>query len=250
MQAQNWKMPGTGPMDPKTWLLVDEAFGAQMALRERLIAEKREAVHALLPEGRAAAVECLELALAFLAEQPAYQIDGDMVRRPDGVEVIVDRAEPLITLGHLIQEDICLMGPGPDGHILIGALLCFPASWTLSEKIGRPLVRIHRPVPEYDDNTARRVQRLFDGIQVDRPMTRANAHLYETADLFTPRREGDPHRKIGPNPGFLRSERQTLQRLPMSGAVVFAIHTYTVAVENLSDDQRTGLDEVRQKSVG
>ena len=249
MEPQTWKMPGTRPMDPATWLLVDEAFAGQMALREALISQKRDAVHALLPEGRAAAVECLEAVLAFLDKQPGYRIDGDIVLRPVSVQFAVDRGAPLITLGRLIQEDICLMEAGPDGHILTGALLCFPAFWTLSEKIGRPLVRIHEPVSEYDDGTARRVQRLFDGIQVGRPMTRANAHLNETADLFTPRRENEPPRTIGEAPPFLRSERQTLTRLPKSNAVVFAIHTYTVRVEDLTEEQRTDLKTVRLKTV-
>lgn len=249
MQPQIWKMPGTRPMDPETWLLVDEAFAGQMAFRDHLIAKKRDKVHVLLTEGRAAAAECLELALAFLRKQPAYEFRGDIVRRPDGVEVEVDRDAPLITLGRLVQEDICLMEAGPDGHILTGALLCFPAFWTLEEKIGRPLVRIHKPVPEYTDETALRVQRLFDGIQVGGPMTRANAHLCETADLFTPRSESEPPRTIGANPPFLRSERQTLTRLPETKAVVFAIHTYIVRVEDLTPQQRTGLEAVRLKTA-
>lgn len=249
-QPQTWKMPGIQVLNPATWLLVDEAFSGQMALRDHLIADRPKEVHAVLPEGRAAAEECLDLVLAFLGDQPDYRVDGDVVVRPDGVEVRVAREVPLITLGRLIQEDVCLMQPGPDGHILAGALLCFPSAWTLAEKIGRPLVRIHRPVAEYDDDTARRVQRLFDRIQVGYPMWRANAFLYDTPELFTPRREGDPSRTIGANPRFLRSERQTLRRLAKSGAVAFLIHTYMVKVDSLTEDQRIGLDAVRRKTFG
>ena len=52
----------------------------------------------------------------------------------------------------------------PDGaaeHILTGAVLCFPSSWTLSEKLGKPLLRIHMPVASYDSQMGARVQRMF-----------------------------------------------------------------------------------------
>ena len=250
MKEQTWKMPGIQPLDPATWLHVDEAFAGQMALRDGMIDALQQDFYAQLPEAEEAAQECLDHVLEACAANPAYDVRPRRVVRPDGVKVTVHRSRPLLTIGRLIQEDICLMQPGPDGHILTGAILCFPASWTLSEKIGRPLVRIHKPVREYDDDTARRVQRLFDGIRVGRPMWRANAHLYDTPDLFTPRREDEPHRKIGDNPCYLRSERQTLTRLPKSGAVVFAIHTYVVHIDDLTPDQRTGLETVRRKTEG
>jgi hypothetical protein len=51
-----------------------------------------------------------------------------------------------------------------DEHVLTAAVLCFPASWHLADKIGRPLTTIHVPVKVYDETLARRVQRLFDGV--------------------------------------------------------------------------------------
>ena len=53
----------------------------------------------------------------------------------------------------------------PDGaaeHVLTGAILCFPSNWTLAQKFGMRLARIHLPVERYDEAVARRVQRLFD----------------------------------------------------------------------------------------
>jgi hypothetical protein len=232
-------------MDPATWLVVDDAFAGQMVLRERLIDERRDDVHALLPEARPAAQECLDAVLAFLKRGDSYEVGGQVVTRPDGARVEIDRQEPLLTLGRLLQEDICVMLPGEGEHLLGGAILCFPALWTLSEKIGRPLLRIHKPVESYHDGVARRVQRLFDGIRPDRPMWRANAHLKDSPALFTPKLEGASDPTKGANPPFLRSERQTLMRLPETGAVIFSIHTWMVAVENLSAPQLATLDRVR-----
>ena len=102
-----------------------------------------------------------------------------------------DRGDALETLSRLIQEDVVLLQPDDRGHVMTAALLAFPASWTLSEKIGKPLGPIHAPVSAYDSNIAKRVNRIFDNVQPGRPMWRANALLYQDAALFQPRSELD-----------------------------------------------------------
>jgi hypothetical protein len=250
MDPALWRLPGVKPLDPRHWLVRDEAFAGQMALRDGLISGRQVTVHALLARGRAAAKECLTLVLEALATDAGYALGDATVTRPDGKTIALNRARPLITIGHLIQADVCLMQPGPDGHVLTGAILCFPASWTLAEKIGRPLQAIHGPVPEYDADVAARVQRLFDAIRPDRPLWRANAILHHDPTLHHPRSERDPqsHRYGKPGGRYLRSERQTLRRLPDSDAVVFTIHTTVIPVDRLSDDQRSTMLEARLKS--
>jgi hypothetical protein len=115
-----------------------------------------------------------------------------------------------------------------DEHVLTGAVLCFPASWTLAEKFMKPLVRIHKPVDSYDANIAKRVQRLFDGVRVGRPVWRFNALHYADAELFHPRTEDAPREDDYEEQRFLRSEKQVIMRLPETDAVVFAIHTFVV----------------------
>ncbi len=245
MSPATARLPGIQPLDPKNWIVRDEAFAGQMALRDGLIARHETRVHALLPHAKGAAIECLNLVLDSLAVDSGYTIAEDEVRRPDGVTVPFDTDRPLVTLGRLIQSDICLMQPGPDGHILAGAILCFPAGWTLSEKIGRPLARVHVPVPSYDQMVEKRVRRLFDAIRPGQVLWRANAHLYDDPTLFAPRTEDDPRPYVGLDSArFVRSERQTLRRLPESGAVVFGIHTYMVPIEMLEADQLETLGQI------
>lgn len=236
------RLPGTGPVDPDDWLRWDDAFAGQMALRDRLIAEHPEAVHALRPQAIPAAQELLDMTLAILAQRPDYTVTDTSVTRPDGTTVPLDNAAPLLTLGRLVQEDLCILQQSGDEHVLTGAVLCFPASWSLDEKLGRPLTGIHHTVDDYDDNIARRVQRLFDAIRVGHPMVRANCLLYQDAALFQPRRENA--RRVpptGPAP-FVRTERQCLLRLPRTGAVVFSIHTTVVARTSLTPADRAALD--------
>ena len=226
-------LPGIQPLAMADWLMVDDAFAGQMARREALLAERPGAVLAEAP-GSVAAAELLDVVLTHLGS--GYVRDGDRVTRPDGGLVELDRARPLWTLGHLVQEDLCLM-ERPEGaaeHVMTAAVLCFPASWMLAEKIGRPLTGIHVPVPRYDAGIAARVQRLFDGVQPGRPLWRWNALYYADPELHQPRSEGA--RRARPvDPGFLRSERQCLVRLPESRAVVFSIHTFVVARGSLPD---------------
>lgn len=218
-------LPGIQPLDMADWLRRDEAFSGQMARRDALIATKAETVLALSEEARPAAEELLDAVLTA-----AYPTAGDRIQRPDGVAVEVDRRQPMRTLGRQVQEDFCILQKQGDEHVLTAAVLCFPASWTLAEKFGRPLISIHEPVASYDTDVARRVQRLFDGVQVGRPLWRFNALWYADAELHQPRSIHNRRRVPVPeDAGFLRSEKQSILRLPQSQAVVFSIHTYVLA---------------------
>ncbi|MEX0328562.1 MAG: DUF3445 domain-containing protein [Ruegeria sp.] len=222
-------LPGIKPADMAEWLHRDDAFAAQMRHRSWLLANCRDEVLAMDPKALEAAQELLDMVLHH-----AYPNTHGQVSRPDGVDVDIDRNRPLETLCNLVQEDLCILQKHGDEHVLTGAILCFPASWQLSEKYMRPLIAIHDRIEPYDENIARRVQRLFDGIQPDRPLWRFNALWYHDAELFQPRSINDPReiRDRG-NARYLRSERQTLVRLPETKAVVFSIHTYVLAAHDL-----------------
>jgi hypothetical protein len=221
-------LPGIAPLDMAEWLLVDEAFAAQMLERARLLAERRADVLAVTEGAGPAVDELLQFVLDWLAKNGSdYEIFANEVRRPDGVTVPVCRADPMLTLGHLVQEDLCIMEKRGEEHVLTAAVLCFPASWRLAEKIGRPLLAIHVPVPDYPQ-IAPRVQRLFDGVQPGRPLWRFNVHGYGDPALYHPMRENVDEAARARLP-YLRSERQCVLRLPETRACVFSIHTYVMA---------------------
>jgi hypothetical protein len=217
--AADHPLPGTRPLAPGDWLRRDERFAEQMAEKDRLIATRREHVIGMTPEGAAPARELLEIVCAELG------VKGDTYARPDGVSVPIDRDDPLGTLGRMTQEDYAIMVRGAEEHVLAAGVVCFPSRWTLAEKLGRPLVRIHKPVDAYDDGIARRVQRLFDGVRVEQPLVRWNNLPYWTDVLHNPKPEAEPREPPGPRP-YHRRERQVLKRLPDTGAVVFSIKTY------------------------
>lgn len=218
-------LPGIQPLDGPDWLTVDDAYAGQMAERDRLLADHQDDVLAGLQMAEPAAQELLDHTLGLLSRRARFVLSDGHVQRPDGRTVSIRRDHPLKTLGHLVAEDLCILQKIGEEHILSAAVLCFPASWTLAEKIGRPLSALHGPVKTYDPVLATRVQRLFDGVRVDQPIWRANLLTYSDPDLFQPRRENDRRRVEKGTAAYERSEKQVIFRLPETRAVVFTIHT-------------------------
>lgn len=215
-----WKLSmGLNALDPADWLWLDERFSAETAARAALVAERAQAVHAMLPEAEPAARELLALVLDHLAR---YAPERAPASPPPNLP-------PLVALAALVQEDFCLMQKRADGrYALTGAILCFPSHWHLHEKLGRPMAEIHAPVPGFGARLGAAADRFMASIQPDRPVWRANWTLVESPELFHPHpREPIPDLSAE-NVGsrlWLRVERQTLRRLPETQAVAFTIRT-------------------------
>ena len=243
MDPRTSRLPGILPLKVGHWTLQDDAFAGQMAERDCLIAASPILVHALQPRAMPAAQELYATLMETLSTRPGYEITPHQICRPDGVIVPLDPDQPLLTLGRLFQEDFCILEQTDAEHILTAAILCFPASWTLAQKLGRPMTEIHIPIDTYTPDIARRVQRLFDAIRPDQPLWRANSLIYDDPTLHQPRLEGVRR----PRPvlkTYARSERQCLIRLPQTRAVVFAIHTYVVRIVDLGADVAQGLRDL------
>lgn len=240
MEPATARLPGIQPIAEGDWLRIDDAFAAQMAERDRLIATVPDLVIGMQQAAAPAVAELYECVLTKLRRTEGYHVGAQTVVRPDGVVVALDGAPPLAVLGRLVQEDLCLMEKQDDEHVLTAAVLCFPSNWTLSEKLGKPLIAIHNPVAEYGPDLAKRVQRMFDAIRPEQPLWRMNYNVFEDPRLFHPAREADdvPSLRSGQ---YLRSERQCILRLPKTGAAVFSIHTYLVHLDGLSIAARQGL---------
>ncbi|MCC5956414.1 MAG: DUF3445 domain-containing protein [Natronohydrobacter sp.] len=236
------RLPGVMPLPRAEWLFVDDAYAAQMCARAQLLATRPADVLDMLPEAEDAAAELLGEVLRDLPFH-GFTVTGAQVMRPDGVEVTLDPARPLWTLGHLVQADFCILQKQGAEHVLTGAVLCFPSSWTLREKLGKPMMRIHVPVASYDAGMGARVQRMFDLMRPEQPMWRVNLLRYTNPALYQPRAEFAPKDKSGAG-DYIRSERQTLLKLPRTGAVVFGIHTAQVRRADLTEAQRAALAEI------
>lgn len=239
---------GLRPLDVARWIEMDERLPAYLGEKNRHFAEHPERVF-VAEEGTAdAGGEVLALALAHLTENfpQTYRRQGDLIEiagMNQPVDLVSPGRHPLHTASLLVAEDLVLMRRGEDGWRLAAASLCFPSSWSLAEKFGRPLPDIHRPVPGLGHGSRMEtlIARIFDNLKVDQPVERLNWSLQENADLHRPlshnARLGRQERggeKAGEEGLFIRVERQTLRRLPASGDILFTIRIHVDPVAALA----------------
>ena len=144
---------------------------------------------------------------------------------------------PLDAAGRTVQEDLCVLIEHEGRYVLEAASLCFPSHWRLHDKLGRSLAAIHSPVPHYAEELEAKVDRFFDRLRVDRPVVRRNLSVHGHDDLYRPEPHESPESFAADASGvdhvWLRSERQTLVRLPGTGAVLFTIKTQLCPVTAL-----------------
>ncbi len=232
MDARAARAPGLSPLDMREWTVRLPDFEAQMAFRCRLLAERPDEVLGALPEGEEPALELLEMLLAHLGDP-----------RPLSLE---ERFCALTAIGRLVAEDFCLLVPDAASgeYRLVAAVLCFPSRWLLGEKLGRPLTPVHAPVPGYAEELAARVNRVFETLRPERPLVRVNWSVHHTHELFLPQSETQKTAPFGGDKEarfYLRTERQTLVRLPRTDAVAFGIKTSVTPVERLAPPVARGL---------
>jgi len=241
------RLPGLQPVADGDWLRVDDAYAGQMAYRDQLIAGRRDEVVMRAAGPVAAEAALLEQVTAAVLALPGYERVEGGLRRPDGVAVdLAGDENPVVIAARLAQEDFLILEQTPDGHVLTSAVLCFPASWMLGQKIGRNMLGIHQPVDRYDENIAKRVNRVMDVLQQGNAVWRANVLCYNDPELHQPRLEHERRPFDPAGPVYVRVERQALKRLTPT-ATVFSIHTYLVPIEALTPEQASSLpDNVRR----
>jgi hypothetical protein len=218
---------GVQPLAPDEWLVVSDQLDAYRAEKAGLIAAKPLEVFAAEDGTEAAQAE----ALARIAGFCAARLGLVMPPCPPGEPALQHAAR-------FIEDDLVLMRRGESGWRLAAGSLCFPSSWRLREKFGLPLDMVHGPVPDFGTGTrnANIIARMFDALQPEAPVIRANWSIYPDDDLHHPSSEGEHVRRFDPAhsiiaQGYFRSERQTLVKLPVSGDILFTIR---IGVEPLA----------------
>ena len=162
--------------------------------------------------------------------------------------------EPLDWVGRQVVEDLILLsGNAGAGFPVIAGQLCFPNEWSLPDKLGRPVLGAHAPVPGFARQAGEATLRLLERLRPGRPVWRANWAIRATDSLdLSPRAGPVPVKHVDAgNAGetlVVRVERQTLSRLPETGAILFTVHTRSRPlglVAGEPDRARRLLDTVR-----
>jgi hypothetical protein len=234
---------GLKPLDPAAWIEVDGYLEAQLAEKGRLEAEHGASVFAAEPGTEAAQREVLSLLIEHLPARfpEIYRRAGDtmyVASSGRAIDLANPGVPPLKIAARLVQEDLVLMRRGENGWRICAASLSFPSSWSLAEKFGKPLREIHRPVPHFGHGTRSDdlIERMFDKLQ-GQLVERFNWSLQPDAGLYKPlssmQRDDRAEKAVSRFPGidpasvaFIRVERQTVRKLPVSGDVLFTIRIH------------------------
>jgi len=229
---------GLMPLPWSQWLEIDRRLADDLAAKRALLDTRPREVFAALPEAAEAAAELLARLAAHLPQHHAelYRRAGDMLTNlatGERWDVARPGLHPLDLAGRLVQEDLCLMQGAGDAYRLVAASLCSPARWRLSDKLGHPLAEIHAPVAGYAAKLAAPVDRFFATLKAGRLVWRLNWGIVDDPAPFQP--VAPPPKPVAAADAgerlWLRVERQTLQRLPATGAVVFTIRTYITRLD-------------------
>jgi hypothetical protein len=186
--------------------------------------------------------------------------------------------EALQTLGGQVDADFIIMLPssraedgGPIYH-LQGFVNPCPAGFNLYERLGLPLSGVHAPVPGYTSKLERSMDRTFARLELGRLVRRRNwsiatndvlfqlggTHIFRSQDDLDREKNGEPiseelratigaqRAEVRVEDCCLRSERQSLFRLPKTGAIIFSFKTY---LYTLADIKASGQAEALADAI-
>lgn len=195
--------------------------------------------------------DCLAFDAAYYCKALPESLDAQLelvewIRSCSGIEVPLEGDCPIRGAGNCVQEDLLILDAKQPGLRLIAGHLCFANAWCLDEKMGRPFMEIHGPVPDFDKTIGPSSEKLLERLKPGRPVSRLNWAVKSIGQLdLTSRWDAqvaDWNREVNAgNAGarcWMRAERQTLSLLETSCAVLFTVHTYTQTVESLTLEQQ------------
>ena len=206
------------------------------------------------------------------------------------VDVGPQGAHPMVAVAALATEDFLLMLPaqtdalGQVSYRLMSGALLFPNGWSLRScfdrpdpgpqtpamraqwerdrqlsleraRLGRSTREIHEGVvPQYEVHLATKVDRAFHAMRPERVVWRRNWGPHLSPRLF---RHADALDLVPPmtpesllEQGFIRSEHQTLVKLPRSVAIAFSLKTYLWPMRDmLADPQVRSALEVAARAT-
>lgn len=232
-------------------------------------------VNSLLPKARGGGQ--LRMGLNRLSEAEWLQPNPDLAARADGFadwpagvqltpEVVPPGRELATMLGVegelpeaalAAHEDMCLLAKasGDDQYRLIGAAVAWPSDWRPKDKIGLPLRALHAPIAGYEEQLATGVDRFMETLKPGAIYGRCNWFIAATGERrwLEPRPAHEAFAHVtAENAGealFVRSERQTLRRLPETGAILFTIGIYVEPLEALEASNIAMLADAAQSLV-
>lgn len=239
-----WRL-GVRPLDLADWFEWGDTGDAAIAAKPAIMAEHAVAAFAVLDDRVAdEGAELAELVVEHLAEH-----HSDRDRRLDA------DLHPLDAAARLVPDDVVLLVERDGRLVFGGGSLCFPNRWDLRSKLGLTMAEVHEPVGLLNEQIEGPIDHFFDRLVPERSWWRLGWGIIDTDDWFAPDDSQVPRSR---HSWWLRVERESLRRLPRTGAVAFGIRTHLTPLGELDEPTRHHLaarierlpDEVaRYKSI-
>tara|TARA_R110002110_G_scaffold91264_2_gene237429 strand:+ start:48345 stop:49163 length:819 start_codon:yes stop_codon:yes gene_type:complete len=225
---------GLAPLNEGAWIETDNHLQQyhQHKLQQRIAGGDK--VYQTLPESEPAQRELSAALRHYLcSQQPEnYRIDGDkLVCSTANFRTPVSSEEALWNCSLWVADDLVIMQADGDDYRLTAASLCSPSHWRLTDKFAHKLSEIHDPIPGFHDELTPRIKRFMGHLRAQHPVIRFNWSLQASEAL-----QQDPEEEPDVTEAtalFYRTERQSLLRLPQTGAIVFTIRVYIHPLESL-----------------
>ncbi len=142
-----------------------------------------------------------------------------------------------IAAGREIEPDWVLLSPDASrNHPVIAGCVCFPSSWSLPEKLGKPISAVHQPVPTVNENLGRSIDAFFEKLVPGKAWLRENWSLSadDALDHHTEITTPPLTERATPGTTWLRLEKQLLIRLPLTRAILFGINVTVHRLDTLA----------------
>lgn len=174
--------------------------------------------------------------------RPGQAEAADLVARALGLRPRANLHPPLLAAARRVPDDLVLMERRAGDWAVSALSLSAGSFFTADEALGRDLATLHGPVPGFADRFLVRVRRIFDNLPADDIVERRNWSVVAWRGLYAPeaaaaRRRALRQRPRRPGAGlYIRCERQTLRRLPLTGGLLFTIRIHLTPLRALAAD--------------
>ena len=139
-----------------------------------------------------------------------------------------------------VQDDLCIMEVGGRQR-LVAACVCSPSYWTLRDKIGKSMRRIHESVPTLNHKVGNTIERFFKRCAPEKPFERRNWFIHGSDQRFNLSPEDLP--ESHPRNWYIRSERETVCKLD-EHFLLFTINTEFYPLKAIFDYEQARSDLV------
>ncbi|KND90838.1 hypothetical protein TOPH_04657 [Tolypocladium ophioglossoides CBS 100239] len=236
---------GLRSVPPIEWIELDNHYPKYHADKARRLLERSEKCVKTAPEAYPAAMELLQELTDYLPNRYPSLYKRTAV----GIDNLWSGESLNITEVPLREDPMAMCARLPDGQyrLLAGAIL-LAGFWRLSDKFGMTLSNIHTSgdVPHFKEKLESGMMKFFQRLRCDTFYARNNYFIQVDDELpWSPSIGGEDepvvswgtaerHKAIDHH--FFRAERQTLRRLPKTGAICFTIRTYFMPITEVAEE--------------